>query len=222
LEQAQVDRAKKREALEAAASLEMRNDVCLRCHQNPHPEKSEAKERFENLHSEIVKLTTTLEHQRAEVKTTEARLQAVLKKLDELTRSKETRDPKGPESPRPETRPGGPLTPEGRGPSVPPGRGGGSLPPGDGRFGPGRGPGDPEGTKRNDELPAELKKRMDMEKHNQERIQELTNQMEKLLKEMEKMRSELHDRGTEQPRKEVPPRGSSPDDRERRLDPAKP
>jgi beta-lactamase regulating signal transducer with metallopeptidase domain len=222
LEQAQVDRAKKREDHEAAARSEMRNDVCLRCHQNLRPEKSEAKERFENLHSEIVKLTTTLEHQRAEVKTTEARLQAVLKKLDELTRSKEARDPQRPESPRPETRPGGPLTPDGRGPSVPPGRGGDSLTPGDSRFGPGRGPGDPEDTKRNDELPAELKKRIDMEKHNQERIQELTNQMEKLLKEMEKMRKELHDRGTEKPRKEVPPSGSSPDDRERRLDPAKP
>jgi beta-lactamase regulating signal transducer with metallopeptidase domain len=251
LGQAQREREKKtRDELDATMKPGLKNDICLRCHQNPHPEISEGKERFENLHDEIVKLTTTLEHQRADIKATEAHLQAALKKLDELSRSKEDKRPRQPESPPPGGGRGGPLPPDG-GPLLPPGGGlpgggpfpppGGGLPgsapfpPGGGPMSPGQGapmkpggargaPGDLDEDKRNDELRAEQKKRMDLEKHNQERIQELTNQMEKLIKEMEKMRKELRDRAPEKPPKEVgrPSGGSRPDEPARRTEPAKP
>jgi hypothetical protein len=48
--------------------------------------------------------------------------------------------------------------------------------------------------------------------------------MEKLIKEMEKMRKELRDRAPEKPPKEVgrPSGGSRPDEPARRTEPAKP
>jgi hypothetical protein len=78
--------------------------------------------------------------------------------------------------------------------------------------------------KRNDELRAELKKQVELGKHNQERIQEPTNQVEQLIKEIEKMRKELRDRTREKAPKQVdrPSGGSSRDDPESRKESPKP
>jgi beta-lactamase regulating signal transducer with metallopeptidase domain len=238
LEQAQRDLRKKQETSEKAMKPEMRNEVCLRCHVNPHPAINEGKERFENLHDEIVKLSATADEQRAALRVTEGHLQAAMKKLDELSRTKEGKDPTRPD-PRPGLFPGGPMAPDGDGPKQPPGggrfppedrgrpSGGGPLPPpSDGPLPPDGKPGawerggrgGPEEGKRIGELQAELKKRMDLEKHNQDRIQELTNQVEKLMKEMERMRKEMRDRTPEKSPKEVdrPSGGAAPDDPNRR------
>jgi hypothetical protein len=239
LEQAQRDRAregeqKKRAEMDATMKPGIRNDVCLRCHVNAHmdiPEKIGTKDRFENLHDMIIKLTATAEHQRAALKDTEAQLEATLKQFEEQSRSKDERgsgdrDPRRLEGPQPGKGPEGRFPLPGSGPLPP--LGGRPMPPGGGppmRPGPG-GPGGPAGPdeeKRNDELRAEVKKHMDLGKHNQERIQELTNQVEKLLKEMERMRKELRDRAPEKSKEVDRPSGSfSPDDAKRREEPLKP
>jgi hypothetical protein len=56
-------------------------------------------------------------------------------------------------------------------------------------------------------------KRLDLEKHNQDRINALTNQMERVLKELEMLRQEMRDRPNVKPSKELgkPGRGSKRD-----------
>jgi beta-lactamase regulating signal transducer with metallopeptidase domain len=233
LEQAQRELRKKLETSERAMKPGPRNDVCLRCHVNVHFDMSEAKDRSENLHDDIIKLSAMAEEQRAALSATEAKLEATMKKFAELTRSKDDKGPRRPD-PRPGTGQVGPMAPDGSGSKPPPG--GDRLPPGPGTT-PSDGPlpldgkpgaGDrggrvgPEQEKRIDELQVELKKRMEMEKHNQDRIQELTNQVEKLIKEMERMRKEMRDRAPEKPSKEVerPERSSPQDDPKRREGPA--
>jgi beta-lactamase regulating signal transducer with metallopeptidase domain len=233
LEQAQRELRKKQETSERTMKPGARNDVCLRCHVNVHFDMSEAKDRSENLHDDIIKLSAMAEEQRAALSATEAKLEATLKKFAELTRSRDDKGPRRPD-PRPGPGPGGPMAPDGSGSKPPPG--GDRFQPGpvttprdapfplDGKPGAGDRGGrfGPEQEKRIDELQVELKKRMEMEKHNQDRIQDLTNQVDRLIKEMERMRKEMRDRAPEKPSKEVerPERSSAPDDPKRREGPA--
>jgi len=234
LEEAREKEKKKRDENDVTRKAGvMKNDVCLRCHVNPHAAKNETKDRFENLHDAIIKLSNAAEDQRAALRATEEQLEAILRKFEEQTRSKDDKGPRGPDGPRPGTRPGGPMGPGGGGPKPPPAEGaipGGPLPPGGGQFPPGGGPpgggpfppgggpfppegrpgageragrGGPEEGKPIDELQAERKKRMELERHTQDRIQELTSQVEKLMKEMERMRKEMRERTPEKAPKEV-------------------
>jgi beta-lactamase regulating signal transducer with metallopeptidase domain len=185
LDQARDVEAKKKGELDAVRTPAMRNDACLHCHQNPHGGlKMEGKDGFDDLHNLVIKLSATLEHQRAEIKATEERLKEVMKKLGADSPKKDTgrpdeprRDPERPKSPDK-------VPSDNRDPKRP---------------GLERGPGPmiPEVDRRRidpEDLKAELRKRGDMDAQNEKRIQELTNQMEKLMKELEKMRQEIRGR----------------------------
>jgi bla regulator protein blaR1 len=187
------------------------NDACMRCHREPNQATGQKLDgKAQDLHEAIVHMSAAVQEHRAHLREMETELKRATAKLVELSQTGQQRfrDEGGLEKLERGQRIIRPDQPRGQEPQ-------------------------PEMLiKRAEEARREERetpegganRRLDLEKHTQDRIEALTNQMERVLEELEILRREMRERPNPRPSKDVsiPDKKPSPGRNEREPDSDRP
>jgi predicted metal-dependent hydrolase len=166
------------------------NEACMRCHREPNKATGlKLDGKTQELHEAIVHMSASVQEHRAHLKEMETELKRATAKLVELSQTgqkgfRDTGEVEKPERGQRINRPDQPRVREPQ-PELPEKRA--------------------EEARRveRESREGDANRRLDLEKHTQDRIEALTNQMEKVLQELEILRREMRERPNPRPSKEV-------------------